>query len=536
MNPPDLSFPILMIVDLCVLLLAACCLLFSARWMRTVSLSVSASSFLLSWFALLKYHIDDAAISYAYARNLAHGLGFAPFEGAAPIEGYSNPLWTLLLAVSETAGIGAPSASKILSLLFALGSLYLLVTLARGWQVGDPAICLAVALTSTAPTFIVWSSAGLENPLLAVALLLAVREATTKFRAVPLGLSLATVALVRPEGIALAAATIFVATLVRGRASWNRAALAMTILFVPFGAYEIFRLLIFHVRVPNTFYAKLDSPLRQRIVSGMGYVSAFWNGPRLTLLGVAAFGWAASLRFWRILAVVLVPILGGTAFAIYAGGDWMPQFRFLSHLTPLLGIVIGSGLAIAVSRSISASPRIGVIVVVGVGASLVLLAIVEASGLASFVERQPCSMADVVSMAKIYDAVGIDACSVSPVTVATADIGGVLWNSPRTRVVDLAMLIEPDAAVARSRTRYWPVRFRRSPAPDLVFVHGPWAQPLTGLWDETLAAAGYRLIFRWKADRSDPTEFRFPPSLYARQTCLGTLRPETEKLLHGNSP
>src|SRR5262249_23988574 len=36
--------------------------------------------------------VDDAAISWAYARSLATGHGLVAQPGVAPVEGYSNPL------------------------------------------------------------------------------------------------------------------------------------------------------------------------------------------------------------------------------------------------------------------------------------------------------------------------------------------------------------------------------------------------------------------------------------------------------------
>src|SRR6266403_2396190 len=42
--------------------------------------------------------IDDAGISYAYARNLAGGYGFVSQPGRVPVEGFSNFLWVALLA------------------------------------------------------------------------------------------------------------------------------------------------------------------------------------------------------------------------------------------------------------------------------------------------------------------------------------------------------------------------------------------------------------------------------------------------------
>ena len=51
------------------------------------------------------FTVDDAAISYAYAHNLAHGDGFRLTANASPVEGFSNPLQVLLLV--PFAWIGA---------------------------------------------------------------------------------------------------------------------------------------------------------------------------------------------------------------------------------------------------------------------------------------------------------------------------------------------------------------------------------------------------------------------------------------------
>src|SRR3990170_4955426 len=41
--------------------------------------------------------VDDAGISFAYASNLANGYGLVAQPGLVPVEGYSNPLWVLVL-------------------------------------------------------------------------------------------------------------------------------------------------------------------------------------------------------------------------------------------------------------------------------------------------------------------------------------------------------------------------------------------------------------------------------------------------------
>jgi len=42
---------------------------------------------------------DDAMISMQYAKNFAQGLGLVWNAGGPRVEGYSNPLWVLIMAV-----------------------------------------------------------------------------------------------------------------------------------------------------------------------------------------------------------------------------------------------------------------------------------------------------------------------------------------------------------------------------------------------------------------------------------------------------
>ena len=49
--------------------------------------------------------MDDAAITFGYARNVAAGLGPVLQPGAEPVEGYSNPTWLALLALGARLGL-----------------------------------------------------------------------------------------------------------------------------------------------------------------------------------------------------------------------------------------------------------------------------------------------------------------------------------------------------------------------------------------------------------------------------------------------
>ena len=72
-----------------------------------------------SFFSLF----DDALISMRYARNLVEGHGLVWNPGGPPVEGYTNLLWTLWMAVLHLPG---PPESKI-SLLVRLSGALLLV-------------------------------------------------------------------------------------------------------------------------------------------------------------------------------------------------------------------------------------------------------------------------------------------------------------------------------------------------------------------------------------------------------------------------
>ena len=51
------------------------------------------------------FFVEDAGISFSYAKNLAHGDGLVPYVGGERVEGYSNALWTFLIAGFYLVGV-----------------------------------------------------------------------------------------------------------------------------------------------------------------------------------------------------------------------------------------------------------------------------------------------------------------------------------------------------------------------------------------------------------------------------------------------
>ena len=120
--------------------------------------------------------VDDAGITFRFARNLAagHGLCFNPGER---IEGYSCFAWIVLLApaaaVLKAIGAGFPDTFFLARILGILAGLFTLVVLQRisagvlgprnGLWTLAPSAWLALS-----PPFWVWASSGMETPLFAL--------------------------------------------------------------------------------------------------------------------------------------------------------------------------------------------------------------------------------------------------------------------------------------------------------------------------------------------------------------------------------
>ena len=67
---------------------------------------------------------DDAMISLTYARNLAQGYGLVWNPGDSPVEGYSNPLWTLWMAFLHLG----PWTGDTIGFVVSLSGLVILIT------------------------------------------------------------------------------------------------------------------------------------------------------------------------------------------------------------------------------------------------------------------------------------------------------------------------------------------------------------------------------------------------------------------------
>jgi hypothetical protein len=324
---------------------------------------------------------DDAYISFRYARNLASGAGLVFNPGDAPVEGYTNFLWVLLLAAGSALGAAPERLAPALSLaatvaLWALVAGYALrdrPAPGQGWLVVVPPLLLA-ATRSVA----VWSSGGLETRLFELLVLGGTLRLSGELSRLLRGeapgrpgaaLLLALATLTRPDGLLVALSLGAAALLVcrpLPRAWLARSALLFAALV---GAHLAFRIAYYGDLVPNTFHAKVGGRLWPTM--GLAYLGMFALEYGLWLW--VPFWWA-GLRFHRRRGTGRVPLLFGAAvlphlaYVVAIGGDHF-EYRPLGLALPFACLLLYDG-----ARALVRGPRSAAAVAAGLAVCLALLA------------------------------------------------------------------------------------------------------------------------------------------------------------------
>ena len=280
---------------------------------------------------------DDAYISFRYARNLAEHATLA-FNVIAPrelVEGYTNFLWVLILALGHMLGVRPEQLAPWLTQLGALAVVGLACALLRRLRgVGGLVALIPGLLLAVSPELMVWSQGGLETSCAAALALAAMLAAAGgSWRAA--GLLTALAGLTRPD--ALLPIGLFVGTwlLVHGRERWPgwRALLvAGALAFGPLLLHLLWRRSYYGAWVPNTYFIKQFGGLL-RGTYGVWYVEAWARAVGLALL-VPLAPWLRARHL-----VLVVPIVGMVVYAWALGGDFMAYSRFLVVATALWAVL-----------------------------------------------------------------------------------------------------------------------------------------------------------------------------------------------------
>lgn len=301
-----------------------------------VTILVLSISVLASILAGFGGSSEDSYITLRYARNLADSHG-AVFNEGERVEGYTNPLWMLILAGVIRLGLNPTIIAPGLSLLCWAAVLLLLANRLEGkylWGVW----LLAANFHITAQAL-----DGIETQAFVLCLALGAIGAQRR-RAGRAGIALAAAWFLRTDGAAYAGcvlAAIYFRHLLDARAGERKAivreafrtVLIMGLCYTPVLAI---RYAYYGALLPNTFTAKAVVPLGWNLRWGMTYL---WNFVRLYpvwMLIAAAATTIGVVKRQKEAAATAVFFLGNAIYVVAIGGDTLSQGSrfFLPMLIP----------------------------------------------------------------------------------------------------------------------------------------------------------------------------------------------------------
>lgn len=409
--------------------------------------------------------IDDAFITFRYARNLLDGLGFVYNPGQAVL-GTTTPLFTLLLALVALPFGGAAANFPALALgISAVAdglTAVLLYTLGR--RLGSRPAGLAAALAwAVAPFSVTFAIGGLETSVY-VLLLVGIMWAYLHGRVLlAAGLSAAAV-LTRPDAVLLVAPLLAWHALrstpnVWHAAFWRNNARAIAVFLAPLLGWAVWAWLTFGSPIAQSVAAKSNAyrleplaalsnfvnfyatPFMEHLTFGVYWLYVgLWLYPFLFIAGA----WAAAKQRPDSLPFSVFPWLYFAAFAI---GNPLVFRWYLTPPLPFYILFICLGVHTLVTK-LPAQLR-GTRLAAALATVLVLLP--SLSLLRGWTlqpaqpPQRPAPHMAWIELELLYAQAADSlqpalAASTAPVTLAAGDVGVLGYLLPETRILDLVGL------------------------------------------------------------------------------------------------
>jgi hypothetical protein len=446
---------------------------------------------------------DDAGISFAYARNLAAGHGLVSQPGAARVEGYSNPLWVLLISALIRLGLfHVVWTPKLVAFFLTAGSFAIVTTALARAGFSSGVATAALTLVALQPSFVIWSASGLENPLyvfLLCLLMLGVAHFLTDSSpswkaAFFAGLVVAGLAATRPDGaifLALVPLTLLLRALTRRELRpWLALFIAhSTVAVTLVGAIVGFRWLYFNDVFPNTYYMKggptlasigstvwllPDTVLKIRELAQniAGAKGATW----FLVLVFAGTTFLISVRhFHRILAVLALFSAFSCVVYLLLPEDWMGEYRFASPFFLFFYTYVVTlvwSLCELTMRTLAARRTFAIVLALLIAGTLIQVA----RRSVAFAHKPTVPLAVVAEgfghrYNRVAAALGIEGAS-----LLAPDMGGTLLYS-KLAVFDLAGLCDRTIArtIGKDQRAFYDYVFVRL-RPTFIHVHPGWTK------------------------------------------------------------
>jgi arabinofuranosyltransferase len=298
---------------------------------------------------------DDAFISFRHVQNVYAGNG-PVFNAGERVQGYSHPLWFLLLVLGS-AVTNTYTAAISLGLACSILTLSLLAWFLRGYTARIQAFLLACMLFLGSSTFVEFQTSGLETALsvLLVAALvgsIASRDQAGQPPSLPAVWWLCTLLVLnRPDHIILVAPILAASVACwqaqrRSRSGPGRSPQLVRALLavLPLVGWYGFATLYYGSPLPNTAYAKTSAPLAVRLHQGLAYAQVYATEEPVQVaivIAVIIVALTVGRRLFtppaRMAPWVGLSMLCHLGYVTVLGGDFM-RGRF--YLPVLAGTVV----------------------------------------------------------------------------------------------------------------------------------------------------------------------------------------------------
>ena len=461
--------------------------------------------YLVTTWPLWEWIVDDAGITFSYARSLAQGHGLVAQPGLEPVEGFSNPLWLLLMSVFFLVRMFDPYVVPKLVGLLLVGIAYWLLHRSMMRLTSGQTVVSLVALVclSLNASFTVWTCSGLENSLWVALAALLLRylisyddqSGHTAKQAVITGVIVCGMTLTRPDGIVYG--WVFPALLVALHWGSDRhrikecarqlTAYLVTIVAI-MGLVTTTRLAYFGLWLPHTYYVKGGPSLEDlwlAVTLQQGYlekchlllVSVFgvhlWYViPGLTIVAFwACFGKRANRR--PRLPLLMMMFTSYMVFMVLPN-DWMREYRFATPFLAFYYVMVAVMGWHLINMAAHRPLLRNIIGMVATGALILVTLDTHVPRLRSFYRWPVVPFGDVAKeYAFRFNGYSED-LRITDGSVLLPDVGGTLYYSD-LRVIDLGCLCDTTIArtLLKDQSRFYDYVFDEA-RPTFIHVHGTW--------------------------------------------------------------
>jgi hypothetical protein len=443
---------------------------------RLPSLLCAAAAALHAWTFAGAGPLDDEFILYRYAENLIAGHGLV-FQAGERVEGYTQPLWLLLLAAARALGAAPIATTRVLGAACAAGAVYAVGAAwrARFGRVPAPAILLAAS-----PALAFHAVGGLGTPLLALCLCawLAAyvrdeeRGRASWWPAIWMGLA----GLSRPETV------VFLAPYLAVEAQRRRLSRAWPAV-LPLAAWTVFRLAYYGRWLPVTYHMK-KLPLGADLALGARYLgtATLETGALVALALAAWWAWRRPVALGRAVWVAIAGCVLHAAYVLSVGGDYMTFARFE---VPVLGLLY-LGACVAVRGMLLGRP--------GAAAAVLAAAVLALQWMQLGPRREVFELLRANEARWIAVGRALGERAAPGTSVATSAVGAIGYYSGLEivdtlgRTNDALWRVEPDLEIGMKSHQRTDADWVFAQRPDVVLING----------GREIEAAGRLVPFAWE--------------------------------------